>query len=196
MYRIFSVGYLFPGGDIEVLPFESKQSLLDADVIVFEPTLGHIWSTDTYQGKPSLSEGYSFQVREGLAHWRRELKEALDAGKVIFVFLAQPREVFVDTGRREYSGTGRNQKVTRIVERASSYESLPLTLNVYPRTGQSIVAAGDLGFLASYWAEFEELSGYEVTIEGKFTRELLKVRGGTATVGAAVIGRLGRAFNY
>ena len=30
----------FPGGDVEFIPFESRQSLLDADIVVFEPSLG------------------------------------------------------------------------------------------------------------------------------------------------------------
>lgn len=185
--RIYSVGYAFPGGEIECIPFESDRSLLDADIVIFEPTLGNYYWSETYKGKHRLDEDSSFRVKEHLSHWRAELKESFEAGKLVMVFLSKPQDVYVHTGDKKFSGTGRNQKVTQIVMPASSYEAIPLTLEVQARTGREISPAGDLGYISAYWSDFGELSPYEVTVSGKFTRTLLKTRTGSSVVGAAIV---------
>jgi len=142
--KIFSVGYPFPGGEVEQFDFDSKQTLLDADIIVFEPTLGNYYAPSTYKGKPSLSEQSSFETQEALSHWRTELKAAFEAGKVIFVFLAEPIQVFIHTGKKEYSGTGRNRQTTNIVAPISSYTAIPLNLTINWTYARVICTAGDL----------------------------------------------------
>lgn len=189
--RILSIGFIFPGGEVDQHGFESDQSLLDADIVVFQTTLGSYFSFESYRGKPYLNESSSFKVTECLSHWRAELKDAFDAGKVIFVFLARPIEVFVQTGEKRFSGTGRNQKVTQVVVPRSSYEALPLTLDLKIRSGTEITPAGDLGFLAPYWDDFGEGSPYEVTLVGKFSNVLLRTKSGDAIVGAVVLGNRG-----
>ena len=87
---IFSVGFEIPGGQVEYVGFETPRSLLDADLIVFQPTIGHYYGSDEYLGKPKLSESQSFRLKENLARWRSEIREAYEAGKVVVVFLASP----------------------------------------------------------------------------------------------------------
>jgi hypothetical protein len=89
--------------------FESRASLLDWDLVLFKPVIGEFISHygDSYQGKPSLDDSASFRLKECCEHWRREIKEAVDSGKTVIVFLPSIREVYIDTGKRTYSGTGR-----------------------------------------------------------------------------------------
>jgi len=188
--KIFSVGYPFPGGIAEQIPYDSDRSLLDADIVVFEPTIEYYSADEWYQGKPSLSEHSSFAVRQHSVHWHSELKAAVECGKTILLFLAKPEVVFVDTGQRQYSGTGRNRQTTRIVTELSSYEAVPVDLEVQARSGEEIAAVGDLKYLASYWKEFGAQSPYESTISGKVTERLLRTRTGNRTVGAVL--RFGR----
>ena len=118
---ILSVEFVWPGVDVTEVKFDSQISLLDGDIIVFDPDISSFLRYDNiYQGKPSLSESASFRLRERSDHWRRELLDAVNAGKTVVVFLNEIQEVFIDTGRREYSGTGRNQKTTRIGNRGKS----------------------------------------------------------------------------
>lgn len=42
--KIFAVGFDFPGGEVAEFDLSSDQSLLEADIIVFEPGFGELQS--------------------------------------------------------------------------------------------------------------------------------------------------------
>lgn len=183
--RIFSVGYVFPGGDVEQLDYNEKSSLLDADIIVFQPTLSYdLRSASLFENKHSLSSYDSAAVREQSKHWRQELHDAIDAGKTVFVFLDTPRQVIVDTGNREYSGTGRNRQTTNIVTAFSSYEALPIQVVPTARRGTEVATASDVHWFAPYWHEFKDISPYLVTIKGAFTETIIQTKAGSHIVAA------------
>jgi hypothetical protein len=184
--QILSVGYDFPGGVVDYVELDSTQSLLDADIIVFEPGLGEYSVESTYNGKPSLYDRDSFKVKERVQHWRRELQAAINTGKFVVVFMVAPEEVFVKTGENSVSGTGRNARVTKYVTPLSSYTALPFDLEgVVAATGTGIVPSGDLKYFATLWKEFGARFRYETYFNGAFTDVLLKTRSANRIVGAA-----------
>jgi hypothetical protein len=183
--EVLSVGYEVPGGSVEFVPLESSRSLLDADLVIFEPSLGEHSSRESYQGKLSLGEHESFVVKERLSHWRRELLGSFNAGKVVVLFLATPEEAYARTGTEEYSGTGRNRQVTVHVAPISSYDSLPIKIeDLVVASGSGVVPAGDLGYFAGFWQDFGPLLRYEVHFGGRFTKVLLNTRAGGRIVAA------------
>jgi len=185
--KIVYIGIHVPGDELEEIDFYSDQSLLDADIVLFEPTLGEITFDDSsYQGKRSLGDHNSFRLQEQLQHWRSELDAAIKAGKLVIVFLAKPEEVFVRTGERQFSGTGRNRQVTNIVTGTSSYRALPFQPTVHVRRGSAITRTRDLGAFAAYWDAFGDVSPYEVTLESKATTVLLNTKTGEKVVGATL----------
>ncbi|GLR13283.1 hypothetical protein GCM10007907_20730 [Chitinimonas prasina] len=121
--------------------------------------------TGQYQGKPSLNDSSSFQLKEACEHWRREIIQAVESGKTVFVYLPEVQEVYIDTGKRNYSGTGHNRATTRIVERYTNYAALPNDLKPVNATGSAMKLA-PLGadILAPYWAEFGSVSEYKVRL--------------------------------
>lgn len=186
---IFCVGFDLPGDEFEYVPFESNRSLLDADLILFEPSLGEYSTYDEYAGKPLISEWDSPRVAERLAHWRSELINAVNAGKLVIIYLRKPIDVYRHTGRKEYSGTGRNQKVTNLVEPVRSYAAVPRLDTVVAAEGTGIKVTPQAKYLASYWKEVSSTARYEVYIEGKFTEVLLQTKAGERTLGAIVRGK-------
>ena len=175
--KIVSVGMEVPGGDVEYIKFDSDQSLLDADIVLYEPTLGHLSVHDfntgsLVQGQPVLSELSYFQVRDRCEHWKSELLEAFNTSKLIVVFLAAPIEVYATNG----------DTVTLL----NSYGAIPWNLSVTARCGSRITAGKDLGFLASYWLTFASMSPYEVVIKGEFTETLLVTKHGSHIVAASI----------
>src|SRR5438876_9029422 len=172
--RIFTVGFELPGDEFEYVEFHSDQTLLDADIILFEPTLGIFSSEKYYNGKPLLTENSSFATKDRLDHWQSEIISAVKAGKVVIVYLAKPVECFRHTGDKQFSGTGRSRVATNLVTGISSYEAVPYLTVVTSKSGKKIRIEPDAPFLGPYWPEFSNYSPYEVKIVGNFKQLLLK----------------------
>src|SRR5688572_12323003 len=118
--RIFTVGFDLPGDEFESVNFDSDATLLDADIILFEPTLGNATGYESYNGKTLLNEYSSFSAKQHLDHWRSEIVAAVKAGKLVIVYLAKPRDCYRHTGQKQHSGTGRSRVTTNIVTEVSS----------------------------------------------------------------------------
>jgi len=125
--KIVSVGMVIPGADVKNISLKSKSSLLDYDVIIIDPEINSFYgySYDDYQGKPCLDDTNSFRLKEHIEHWRREILEAVKAGKNVFLYLNEEEEVYVATGDKSHSGTGRNRQTTRHVSLTSNYQIIP-----------------------------------------------------------------------
>lgn len=194
--RIFTVGFELPGNDFESIEFGSDQTLLDADIVLFEPTLGYYHSYKDYNGKPLLDDYSSFKTKEHLDHWRVEIIAAINACKLVVVYLTKPVECYRQTGQKEYSGTGRSRSITNLVTEISSYESVPNKMRVTSKRGKEIRLEKDATYLSPYWKEFSIYSPYEVEIEGDFKRVLLRSRDGNRIVGAAIHKTTGGALLF
>jgi hypothetical protein len=83
-----AVGWRFPGQLIESVPYGSKKSLLDPELIVFAPDITEFFSPadGEYKGKRALTDSHSTELVESSNHWQREIESALKAGKTVFVF--------------------------------------------------------------------------------------------------------------
>jgi len=191
--KVISVGFEFPGNAAEYIPFNSDRSLLDADIIVFQPAMRSQYSAyDSYKGKPLFDEHDSFKAVEDASHWLSELKNAFDAGKTIIIYLSKLEEFHVHTGRKEYSGTGRNRAVTNIVNPMNNYSCLPFSFKrVVSSSGKEIKAAKELKFLVPYWKNFAEHSSFEVYLEGEFKDIVFTTRTGNKAVGIVISGLKG-----
>lgn len=170
--KIFSIGFDFPGNAAEGFPLTSKQSLLDADIIIFEPNIDYYPSSRDYKGKPLISENDSYKLKEDAYYWRTELKTAFDSGKTILIFLSEFQEVYIYTSNQE-------------VKRFNNYSILPLDFKqIVPKRGKEIKVIKDLKFLATYWKEFAPYSVYEVYLEGEIPNPMLTTKTGNKVVGA------------
>ena len=190
-HRTFTVGFELPGDEFEYVEFSSDQTLLDAEIVLFEPTLGNYESSESHGGRALLSEYSSFSTKNHLDHWRSEIIAAVDAGKLVIVYLTKPIECYRYTGEKEFSGTGRNRATTTIVTRISSYDAVPNLTSVTAKSGKETRLEKDATYIAPYWEEFSSYSRYEVEIGGDFRRVLLKSRAGDRTAGAAFHGSKG-----
>lgn len=184
--KILTVGLELASSDTQYASFQSKMSLLDWDIILFKPDISEFSSYgDFYQGKPSLSDSTSFLLKECCEHWRREIKQAMETGKTVVVFLAALREVYIATGKRSYSGTGRNQKTTRHVALYNNYEAIPASLSPVSTTGNSMkLSARGAESIAAFWAEFEAVSHYQVLLTEEKVPVCIVTRTGDKPVGA------------
>ncbi len=187
MKTILTVGCEIPGGIGEYVDFYSKTSLLDADFILFRPAfhLSDYHQREYYLGKPTLSETLSFGLQDAIGHWRKELADYLNAGKTVFLIMSRLEEVYVSTGEKKYSGTGRNRITTRIVQPVSNYDLLPVSRKIYESEGNQMILHSEGHILKEYWQLFGEESQYHAHIEkSNHFRPLVITRHGHRIVGA------------
>jgi hypothetical protein len=185
---VISVEFEFPLTDVQSVRFRSKKSLADADIIIFQPNLeDYNQSSSNYyfQGKRNISSDDSFRLSEDLSHWRSELSNAVRDGKTVFVFLEPYEEVYIDTGTRTTSCTGRNQKTTHVVTPTNNYRSVPVEMGVITvANGQEMRLAPNETILAAYWKEFGPYSKYHMLFTPKAARPLLFTKTGDRVTSA------------
>jgi len=191
--RIFSVGLELPSAAVEGVPLRSERSLLDADIILFEPNRPTDYDVEKqYLGKSLLYESSSFRFMTDMQHWRSELNTAFEGGKTIIIYLARPEEVYVYTGQESHSGTGRSRQTTKGVKSVDTYDAIPLSFgSVVSATGEGIRIVKDLGPLSAYWSLCSRYSRYEVYLADTFKEPILVTWTGSKTVGAMVRGNQG-----
>ena len=189
--RIFTVGFELPGDEFEYIEFDSDKTLLDADIILIEPSLGNASSYESHKGKPLLSEHSSFSAKEHIDHWRSEIIAAVNAGKLVIVYLVKPEECYRHTGEKQHSGTGRSRVTTNIVTPISSYDAIPNIDSIMAKSGTSMRLDKDAKFLVPYWKKFSSVSSYEVEIKGSFESVLVRAPTGKRILGAISKSALG-----
>lgn len=186
--NIITVGIQIPGYYKSYVSFKSNQSLLDADIAIIMPNIRSFSGVldTTYLGKRCLGDDVSFDLKEHLEHWRREISEAVAGGKTVFIILDNVEEVYIATGSISYSGTGRNRAETRNVELVSNYRIVPSDLSFTSAKGREMVLSPTNPLLSDYWHEFGSLSEYRVLIQGKTLKPLVVTRSGNKVVGGLV----------
>jgi len=178
--KILTIGLSLANDQAEYCEFDSDTSLLDWDIILFKPDIDDYLNRreSIFEGKPCLSDDQSFKLKAQSEHWRREIKAAIEHGKLVLIFLSELTPLSIATGKREYSGTGRNQKVTRIVTLYDNYQSIPLALKPISSKGKEIKPSEkNFECISSYWNEFSSISSYKVILEGDLTPCLLTKHG-------------------
>ncbi|HCA79055.1 MAG TPA: hypothetical protein DEP53_04905 [Bacteroidetes bacterium] len=172
--RIISIGYEIPGSSDSTYDYASDQSLLDADIVIFEPD-----EFDSDSEKPSYDESYSFELKENTRHWRTELSTALEYGKTVFVVVRKYRLAKVHTGKQELKGS----KVINYVEDYSNYAFLPIEVPpIIARGGSEIVYTGHPAF-ANFWKDFNGYLKYESYFDGKIKTPVFVTKTGERTIG-------------
>ncbi|MCT3758535.1 hypothetical protein HZQ19_02390 [Elizabethkingia anophelis] len=166
MKDIISVDYELFLDNIDLKGFDSKSSLSDADIVIFDPKIHELYyKHSTYSGKKSFDLDTSTKMKESAKHWNRELNSFLEAGKNVFIFLRGKEEFYLDSGQRETSGTGRNQKVTHIVDLYDNYKFFPLRLQVHNAEGKKVISKNNL--IKTFLDDFKDVFSYKAYIEEK-----------------------------
>lgn len=166
MKDIISIDYELFLDEVKLVDFETKHSLSDADIIICSPHINmNNGYSSNYRGKTSYNLDVSSKIKDFTIHWNREINSALEAGKNIFIFLDEKEQFYIDTGQRNTSGTGRNQKVTNIVENFDNYKILPFKIDVHNSKGEKIVAKSNL--IKTFIENFKNILSYKAYIESK-----------------------------
>lgn len=187
--KILTIGFELCDADSEYSPFDNDISLLDWDIILLKPDINdYIHRQQSYfKGSPCLSDNDSFKLKSQSEHWRREIKSAIQHGKLVIVFLCDFNSVYIANGNKNRSGTGRNQKVTRIVDIYDNYKCIPITLNPTNGKGKEMKLSNkNSGIILSYWNEFSDKSKFNVTLNIEKSIPLIVTKSGDMEVGSLI----------
>ena len=195
MKNILTVDCAIPGGFGEQVAFFSKASLLDGDFVLFQPPILPDLAYESYQGKRLYPESSSFRIREAITHWRKELVEALTAGKTVVFLLSDVDQAFVYTGEQTTAGTGRNRQTTKTVEPVSNYDLFPFSTKFVESRGTAMsLVVGD-SLIYEYWRQFGNDSSYRVYLTGSpQPTPLVRARSSDRVVGGIFYQKSGGAL--
>jgi len=186
--QIVAVGFDAPDPNLDSIEFKSTGSILDADIVIFSPTLKHYEHWESYAGQPLISESESDQLIQHTSHWKSELTLTLEHGKTVFLFLEEIADCHIHSGQRSVSGTGRNPRVTNLVHSYEPYSSVPiegLVGRIDRSHGNRIKPTERLGSLSSYWKDFGAYSYYDVYLD-QVTVPALLTQTGDKVVGGFI----------
>jgi len=159
--KIVTIGYEIPGRGDSLVDYFVKDSLMDADIVLFNPCFPRGSVEDYCQGKPSYYESGSFEYKEQVKHWKKELSNFLESGKSIFLLLAEKDTFYLRTGTKEY----KTKATINHVDLHDNYEFLPV------RIGEIVTAKGrriecvDVPLTKNFYKTFQSYLNYQVYLE-------------------------------
>lgn len=127
----------------EYAEFKSATSIFEFDMVFWDPAntiSSYTWYED-YRGLPSLPENESVKVLSDVRRRKEEFSEYLKMGRILAIFASPPQRLYIDTGKREYSGTGRNRQTTRIVQDIDLLSALPFEYRATIAQGTAMASA-------------------------------------------------------
>lgn len=158
MKSIVCVNVEIPTIDHE-LDYESDGSLLDHDIVVFDPTFPWCSRIEFSGGGSCISIEGAAQLAKSGSHWTRELSGALAAGKTVFVVLSAHVQDQAATGSTTTSRTNRTYQTSVV----TNYSVIPGNPKVRNSRGRSVVVK-DSAYKALYDA-IKEITEYHVVFE-------------------------------
>ncbi|MFD7897412.1 hypothetical protein [Streptomyces sp. NPDC059743] len=176
-----------PGVDYS--DFGSMDSIFEYDIVFWDPantleTYNFEPGKTHYKGAPRLDSHDSVRILKDIQRRRKEFSEFLAMGRTLVIFGAPPQEFYYDTGKREKSGTGRNQQVTVLLDSSSLLEALPVEIEMSAARGQGI-SPKHSGF-RSIWRAHKDRWRYRVVFD-KYAGDSIAVVEGTNKCIASIL---------
>jgi hypothetical protein len=140
--------------------------------------------SEYYRGRLSLSDRGTTRIVEDISRRRNELKTLLDVGGTLVLFLPAPDSWYVDTGKREHSGTGRNRQTTRIVTEQQLLSILPFPISAEAAETRELELKIGEPF-SSFWRTCGDRFETSAILRGPLGETALVVKG-TASIAASI----------
>jgi hypothetical protein len=168
--------------------FRSTRSMLDFDVVIWDPSRAiSQYELDRdyaeYRGLPALADDDSARIVADAGRVQQEFRDLLRSGRSLVVLIPPPQTCYVDTGKREYSGTGRGRQTTRVVNEFNALKALPFRLSTAASSGSQIQFRGNEP-LATFWRATKDLVEYRAYLTEENGTGFLLVPGTDRIVGA------------
>lgn len=156
----------------------SEQSLLDYDIVLFDPCFPNLDRTSFGSGGSCVSIGSGKSLASAMNHWKYEIRVALEAGKTVFFLLNRHETDSVATG----STSPRKGYTNYTTSEVSNYSVLPVNIPVRNAKGRKFLAR-DSNFKGFHEA-LKDIVEYQVVLNSKVSRKTFVTKNGDHIVGA------------
>lgn len=178
MQSIAVVNTEFPSIESSIL-YDSGESLLDYDIIVFDPEFPYERRIEFTGGGSCIDIEGATSLQASIKHWSGELLTALKAGKTIFFLLndykvdSAAQSSTVSKGVRNYSTSNIN-----------NYQVLPVRINVRNAKGKSLKVKDPL--FKGLYDVLKDIGGYKVVFETDVDNPIFTTNDGSCVVASRV----------
>ena len=160
------------------LEYLSGESLRDYDIAIFSSKLPYQTRVEFSGGGSCISIEGARRIQTAISHWRSELRDALGAGKTVFVLLSK-----LETDQAAQGSTSVKGSITYNTVLIDNYQALPTKMRVRNAKGRQIVLASPL-FKGLHEA-LNDIAEYNVIIDPEIGRKIFQTRDG-AEIGAQI----------
>ncbi|HBC31897.1 MAG TPA: hypothetical protein DC024_11730 [Clostridiales bacterium] len=185
--RMITIGSFFDHDFADNIHFRSPISFLDYDIVLidFEYVLTEYDTNQwkVYRGYRNLNESNSEALIKDIERRKFEILETLKFGRTVIVFTPGDQICYVDTGEREYSGTGRNRLTTYITSEVNILSVLPVEFETVEACGTSINFRGD-GQFSVFWDRNKDSFCYRAYFKKPVGTPLWFIKGTDKVVGS------------
>lgn len=154
--KVLAIGSFFEHEFVDTCDFRSTNSFLDYDILLvdFRYILDEYDATTNsngkYLGHKCLNDDDSVAIVDDIKRRKFEISELLKLGRTVIVYLPSSQICYIKTGKKEYSGTGKNRQTTHLVNDIDLLSVLPLEIRTLEATGTNIDFRGEEPFSA-FW---------------------------------------------
>lgn len=151
--------------NVKYIKFSGPNTILECDMIILELEwlFNEYETSGNFNGIPELTTYYSTQIVTDMEKRKIELVEFLNSGKTIVILNGNDEYRYRYTGRKEFSGTGRNARVTNIVTDIHPTEVLPIKITPLKLEGNKVALKNRKieEFYKKYADNFKYLTVYD-----------------------------------
>ena len=159
------------------IEYRSEHSLLDYDIVVFDPEFPYFSRIDFSGGGSCISIEGSRLLEKAMQHWSMELEGALRAGKTVFVLLNSHKIDALASGYTTPRKDSRNYNTYSV----HNYAVLPTKLSLRNAKGSRLKVA-DSDFKGLFEA-IKGISEYKVVLESKLNKDVFITHDGSSVLG-------------
>lgn len=187
--KILAIGSFFEHEFVDTFNFRSTNSFLDYDIVLvdFRYILNEYKANNSqngmYKGHKCLSDDDSVAIVEDIERRKIEISELLKLGRTVIVYLPSSQICYIDTGERQYSGTGKNRQTTRIVKNIDLLSVLPVKFQTVEATGTNIDFRGEDPF-SVFWNANKKYLSFTSYYQEPIGRPLWFLKGTDRVVGS------------
>lgn len=162
--QIFTIGFEIPGHSEAFVDFNSRKSLMDADILLISPESIYPdgdWVNFSSGGGGCFDVATSNKYKQKVSHLKKEIEDFLESGKNVFILLS--KEVS-HTLANSVSSPRKNQN-TYSTYNSSNYDFLPIEIGTLVSAyGTHIEFSGNPVF-SNFYNKFKENLEYQLYIE-------------------------------